>query len=105
METLSNALAMVFGAFLSGLVGIAMFRYKRSRDAKDHLLATVSQLSGELCRSADPLAFYVATLPRMTEAVFRLRPVLRKRSAGDLSAFWNLYLKANELLQGADTID
>ena len=97
--------SLVLGALLSGIIGLVFFRYKRGRDAKDHLLVTISQLGGELERAKDVLDFYDSTLLRTEEAVFRLRPFLRKTRGDDLSVIWNLYRQARATLQKAGDDD
>lgn len=93
---------LVLGSGISTAFGIAFFVWQRGRQAKDHYLVTFSQLSGELDRHSNALFFYQESLSRVQEAVFRLRPFLRKTKAGDLSRLWNLYRDAHAILQQAD---
>jgi len=88
---LEKALYQVMGAVVSGLVGIAVFWFKRRWEAKDHFRITMSQISGEFKKPCCPIEFYDSTMPRLEEAVFRLRPFLNKSSADCLSTLWNLY--------------
>ena len=82
-------------------MGLFFFWYKRSRDAKDNFLVTISQLSSELERTEEVVEFYDSTLLRTEEAVFRLHPFLHKSRRGDLSAVWNVYRQARAALQEA----
>jgi len=86
-----KATYQVMGAVISGFVGIVVFWFKRRWEAKDHFRITMSQIGGEFKKPCSPIEFYDATMPRLEEAVFRLRPFLKKSDADCLSTLWNLY--------------
>ena len=102
---MKEALFLFFGAFLSGIVGVAVFRYERSRNARDHFLVTISQMGGLAVRQKDLLAMYDSTLQILEESVFRLRPFLKKNKASDLSVWWNLYCRCRSKLEQAHDHD
>ena len=90
-DWLEKALFQVMVAVISSLVGVVVFWLKRRWEAKDHFRITMSQISGEFKKPCCPIEFYDSTMPRLEEAVFRLRPFLKKSSADCLSTLWNLY--------------
>jgi len=101
-DWLEKAIFQIIGAVISGFVGLAVFWFKRRWDAKDHFRITMSQISGEFKKPCTPSDFYDATMSRLEEAVFRLRPFLTKSRADCLTAIWNLYRSAHTELHKSE---
>jgi len=90
MNLLDRILAPALGALIAGLIGFGYSNYWRLRAIKDAFLILISQKRGATERWSVS-AFYEKSKTEIREAVFRLRPFLRKSKAKKLEKLWFKY--------------
>ena len=98
MNFLDKILALTLGALIAGLIGLGYSNYWRLRGVKDAFLLLISQKRGTTGKWSVS-AFYEKSKSEIRDAVFRLRPFLKRSKAKELDKLWFQYdeIPFNEL--------